>query len=390
MDFEGSRRIRQLTTGIFSEVASRKQAVKASGRTVIDLSVGSPDLPPSQRVQDALAKGVRDGTAYGYTLFGLPEFHSAVTDFYRRRYQVDLDPQTEVLQLMGSQDGLAHLALALLDEEDAVLVPNPGYPIYEASVTIAGAQIIPYPLLESNGFLPDLDSLEQQDMSRVRLMIVNYPGNPVAALANASFFERLVAFAKAHDIMIAHDFAYSELVFDGIRAPSLLATPGAKEVAIEFNSLSKTFNMAGCRIAYAVGNPQMLNLLGRLKSHIDYGVFEPVQRAAITALQGPDEHFTNLVAIYEKRRNALVDGLHRAGWPIQSPQATMFAWARIPGGWTSREFAFRLLDETGVAVVPGIAFGSMGEGFVRMALVQSESLLSEAAQRMGDFLSHRP
>ncbi|QQE78806.1 aminotransferase class I/II-fold pyridoxal phosphate-dependent enzyme [Alicyclobacillus sp. SO9] len=392
MNVPVSRRVHQLTTGIFSELAEKKRAAKALGQDVIDLSIGSPDLPPPAEVQKALVENVKDGSQFGYTLRGLPEFHEAAADFYYRRYGVQVMAETEVLQLMGSQDGLAHLATALLNPEDAVLVPNPGYPIYEASVHISGAQLIPMPLQKENGFLPDLKSLAEQDLSRVKLMILNYPGNPVTALANREFFVELVAFARRHNIVVAHDFAYSELVFDGKRPLSLLSIPGAKEVAVEFNSLSKTFNMAGCRIGYVMGNQHIIGLLGRLKSHIDYGIFEPIQRAGIAALRSSHTVLDRLVQQYEQRRNTLIGGLHEAGWPVPRSEATMFVWAPIPNlvgrqaPWTSREFSFDLLETTGVAVTPGNAFGSLGEGYVRIALVQPEQRLAEAAARINLFL----
>jgi LL-diaminopimelate aminotransferase len=287
---------------------------------------------------------------------------------------------------MGSQDGLAHLATAMINPGDYVLVPDPGYPIYEASVTIAGGVIYPMPLLEGNGFLPQLNDIPKDILKKTKMMIISYPGNPVTALADKGFFEEVVQFAKLHNILVVHDFAYSELIFDDNPKISFMAVPGAKEVGIEFNSLSKTFNMAGCRIGYVVGNPQAIAILSSFKSHIDYGIFYPIQRAAITALTSDYSFLLDQVNQYEKRRDALILGLEKSGWQVAKSPATMFVWAKIPEGWTSREFAFSLIDHAGVAVIPGDAFGKQGEGFVRIAMVQPPERLTEAADRIQQFL----
>lgn len=388
MEFHPSHRLLPLAAGIFSELHEHKGIARASGHNIIDLTVGSPDLSPPKAIMEALAGYAEDKANYGYTLTAIPSFLAAVADFYNKRYGVELNPLREVVQLMGSQDGLAHLALALLNPGDHVLVPDPGYPIYSASVQIAGGQTYPMPLLAEHGFLPQLETIPLEILRRTRFMILSYPGNPVTALASQEFFEKAIAFARQHEILIVHDFAYSELVFDGVRPVSLLSLPGAKEVSIEFNSLSKTFNMAGCRIGYAVGNETALRALGLLKSHIDYGVFYPIQKAAELALQSDFRELDTLANTYQNRRDALVSSLSQAGWQVQSPPATMFVWARLPEGWSSRGFAFQLLNETGVAVTPGDAFGTNGEGYVRMALVQSEDQLREAAEKIGRFLKH--
>jgi aspartate/methionine/tyrosine aminotransferase len=279
------------------------------------------------------------------------------------------------------------LALALVDPGDVVLVPDPGYPIYAASVELAGGTLVTMPLRAENGFLPDFEAIPAEVAARAKFMILNFPGNPVATLVSADFFEQAIAFAKRHNILIVHDFAYSELVFDGHRAVSLLSVPGAKDVAIEFNSLSKTFNLAGCRIGYVVGNAAALHWLELLKSHVDYGIFAPIQEAAIAALTSPPDALTAQVHVYERRRDVLVDGLRAAGWPVPTVHATMFLWARIPEGFpSSKAFARTLLEETGVVVTPGDAFGREGEGYVRIALVQPEAALAEACRRIGQFL----
>lgn len=386
MNIYGSEKIRKMTSSIFQEVVDRKQMALMNGKDVIDLSIGSPDFQPPVFVMETLAKYSMDPGKYGYTLKGIAEFNEAVKYFYSQRYSVELDEKTEVLQLMGSQDGLAHLATAIVDPGDYVLVPDPGYPIYEASVTIAGGEIYPMPLLEENKFLPQLNEIPQEVLQKTKMMILSYPGNPVTALADRVFFEEVVEFAGVHNILVVHDFAYSELIYDGNPQISFLSVPGAKEVGIEFNSLSKTFNMAGCRIGYVAGNSQVINLLASFKSHIDYGVFYPIQKAAIAALTSDYSFLDDQLKLYETRRDALVSGFRNSGWQVANSPATMFVWAKIPDGWQSREFAFKLIEEEGIVVVPGDAFGQEGEGYVRIAMVQPPERLEEAAQRVNKFL----
>jgi LL-diaminopimelate aminotransferase len=386
MNLYGSEKIRRMTSSIFQEVVDRKQAALMNGKDVIDLSIGSPDFPPPPFVVDTLVEFTKDPGRYGYTLKGISEFNEAVKYFYKQRYSVELDDKSEVLQLMGSQDGLAHLATAMIDPDDYVLVPDPGYPIYEASVTIAGGNIYPMPLLEENKFLPQLQEIPVEVLQKTKMMILSYPGNPVTTLADRAFFEEVVEFAKVHNILIVHDFAYSELIYDGNPQISFLSVPGAKEVGVEFNSLSKTFNMAGCRIGYVAGNSQVINILASFKSHIDYGIFYPIQKAAIAALTSDFSFLNDQVKQYEARRDALVTGFRNSGWEVANSPATMFVWAKIPAGWNSREFAFKLIDEEGIAVVPGDAFGKQGEGYVRIAMVQTPERLTEAANRVNQFL----
>lgn len=381
-----SQIMEKLTTGIFTEIANKKQEVMNRGMDVIDLSVGSPNLSPPDFVIDSLIGYCEDASKYGYTLTGIPEFNQAVSYFYKQRYQVEINQDDEVLQLMGSQDGLSHLALAIVDQGDYVLVPDPGYPIYEASVMLSGGSVYPMPLMEENGYLPRLNEIPEEILKKTKMMIISYPGNPVAALANESFFTEVVEFAKKHNILVVHDFAYSELIFDDHPQISFMSVPGAKEVGIEFNSLSKTFNMAGCRIGYVVGNREAIHILAELKSQIDYGIFYPIQKAAEIALTSDYRVLDEQVKEYEKRRDSLIAGLGKAGWHVPKSPGTMFVWAKIPEGWTSREFAFALIEQAGVAVVPGDAFGKQGEGYVRIALVQTAEKLAEAAERIQKFL----
>jgi LL-diaminopimelate aminotransferase len=387
MKIVASKKTQQMATSIFTELANKKREALGQGIDVIDLSVGSPDLPPPAHVVDTLVTYSKDTSKYGYTLKGIDEFNGAVGYFYKQRYGIELDHENEVLQLMGSQDGLSHLATAMIDPGDYVLVPDPGYPIYEHSVMIAGGLMYPMPLVEENGYLPVLDEIPLDVLHKTKMMIISYPGNPVTALAPKEFFEEVVAFAKKHNILVVHDFAYSELIFDENPQISFMSATGAKEVGIEFNSLSKTFNMAGCRIGYAVGNKEALKILAAFKSNIDYGVFYPIQMAAVTALTSDYSVLQEQVIEYEKRRDILVSGLEKAGWGVKKSPATMFVWAKIPSGWTSRQFAFQLIEKAGVAVVPGDAFGNLGEGYVRIALVQSPEKLAQAAERIQDFLT---
>ncbi|MGK5506793.1 aminotransferase class I/II-fold pyridoxal phosphate-dependent enzyme [Brevibacillus formosus] len=375
-----SKRLNHLSADIFSEMAARKREV-AKTRTVYDLSIGSPDQQPDEKLLQTLIHAIQQPTAFRYPMSdGTAAFREEVARWYQYRFGVELESDGEVHSLMGSQDGLAHFALAWTDPGDIVLVPDPGYPIYEGSVHLAGA--VPYrmPLRAENEFLPKLTDIPEEIAARATFMILNYPNNPVSAVATLAFFEEVVAFAKRFDIIVVHDLAYSEMVFDGYQAPSFLQVPGAKEVGIEFNSFSKSFNMAGCRIAYVVGNADIIKPLAIVKSNIDYGVFLPVQQMAIEALRNDRESGgTNTVAsVYQERRDVLLGALAKAGWSIPSPMATMFVWAAVPKGWTSREFAFALLEKAGVVVVPGSAFGEEGEGYVRIALVQPPEILLEA------------
>lgn len=385
-----SKKTQNMATSIFTELADKKREAIKGGLDVIDLSVGSPDMPPPDYVVETLIQYSKDTTKYGYTLKGIAEFNKAVCYFYKQRYGIELNPENEVLQMMGSQDGLAHLATAMIDPGDYVLVPDPGYPIYEQGVMIAGGSIYPMPLLEENHYLPKLAEIPVEVLLKTKMMIISYPGNPVTALASKEFFEEVVDFAKKYNILVVHDFAYSELIFDENPQISFMSVAGAREVGIEFNSLSKTFNMAGCRIGYAVGNEEALKVLASFKSNIDYGVFYPIQMAAVTALTSDYSLLREQVKEYEKRRDILIAGLEQGGWKVSKSPATMFVWTRIPSRWTSRQFAFELIEKAGVAVVPGDAFGAQGEGYVRMALVRPPEELANAAERIQKFLQeHR-
>lgn len=383
------------------DAASRK--ARATGVDVINLSIGSPDRAPAPHIIEALSRAVRDQGNYGYPMACIPRYNEAVAAWYQRRFDVTLDPPTEVLGIAGSQDGLAHLCLATTNPGDIVLVPDPGYPVYSAGPVMAGAVLYPVALSEAGGYLPDFDAIPEDIWRRAKVMLLNYPSNPLAATADLDFFRRVVEVARRRHVVVVHDAAYCELTFDGYRPPSFLQVEGAKEVGIEFNSLSKTFNMAGCRIGYAVGNPEIIKALAEVKGHLDFGIFRPVQEAGIAALEGPQEWVRDNAAAYQRRRDILVDGLAAAGWKMPKPKATMFCWAPIPSAAgiegdsaddtgcngpdsrgacaNSMQFALRLLEKTGIVIVPGIGFGERGEGYARLALVQSEERMAEAVRR---------
>lgn len=379
-----SKRLQSLSSAIFTEMSQRKKEVERT-KQVIDLGIGSPDKPPAPHLIEALVQAVQQPTAYGYPgSEGSLAFREEVARWYQYRFGVSLDPESEVHSLMGSQDGLAHFATAWADPGDVVLVPDPGYPIYAGSVYLSGAELYPMPLRAERQFLPDLTAIPPEIAHRAKFMILNYPNNPVSAVAPLSFFADVVRFAKQYDIIVVHDLAYSEMAFDGYRPPSFLQVDGAKEVGIEFNSFSKSFNMAGCRIAYVVGSAEIIGPLAIVKSNVDYGVFAPVQEMAVAAMRNDREGiYPNLTsAIYQERRDVFLAVLSQIGWEIQPPKATMFVWAPVPTGWASREFAFALLEEAAVVVIPGSAFGEEGEGYVRIALVRDPEVLVEAANRI--------
>ncbi|PTM59610.1 LL-diaminopimelate aminotransferase [Desmospora activa] len=386
MKITASNHIQRLRRGVFHDLLDKKRGLAAQGHALIDLSVGSPDQPPPDFVKEIIQHYSARDDAYGYTMGALPSFNQAVATFYRERHGVSLNLDTEVLQLIGSQDGLAHLATALINPGDIVLVPDPGYPIFEVGVHIAGGEPYAMPLRKENGFLPRLDEIPTEIADRAKMMVLNYPANPVTATADQTFLEEAVRFARRHNILLVQDFTYSELVFDGKQAVSLLSVPGAKEVAVEFNSLSKTFNMAGCRIGYMAGNAHVIKIMATMMSHTQYGIFLPIQKAAEKILIDGSSFIAQQRARYQSRRDALVTALADAGWNITKPPATMYVWAPLPPGWSSVDFTFRLMEQTGVIVTPGNAFGREGEGYVRITLVQTEETLREAAKRICTFL----
>lgn len=372
MDLQFSKKMNRFAPGIFNILNEKKAALLSQNRTVYNLSVGTPDFSPDQFVIDALVDAAKKTENYKYALNDMPELIQAVQYWYQNRYHLSLK-QEEIMSISGSQEGLTHIGLCLIDEGDVVLVPNPGYPIFEIGPMLSGAKIEYYNLLKENNYIPKLEEIPTEIAKKAKCMIVSYPANPVGATAPLSFYEELVAFAKKYNIIIIHDNAYSELVFDGNEGFSFLSVEGAKEVGIELNSLSKSYNMTGCRISFAVGNQEIIAKFKMLRSQIDYGIFLPVQYAAIAALKSSSESITKNRMTYQKRRDALCQGLRSIGWNVPDSKGTMFVWAPIPKGYqNSIDFCMDLIEKTGVICVPGSSFGTLGEGFVRFALVESE------------------
>ena len=374
--------------GVFSSLADIRRQKEARGETVIDLSIGTPNIPPEEHIRRALCEAAADEKNYVYAISDRPELLEAAAGWYARRYGVDLDPGSEICSVLGSQEGLSHIALSVIDEGELVLVPSPCYPVFGDGPKIAGAKIWPMEQRRENGYVIRLDEIPEEVARKARLMVVSYPNNPTTALAPDSFYEELIAFAKKYDIIVIHDNAYSELVFDGESCGSFLQFPGAKEVGVEFNSLSKTYGLAGARIGFCLGNREVIARLRLLKSNMDYGMFLPIQMAAIAALNGDQSCVERTRKAYERRRDVLCESFGKAGWAIEKPKATMFVWAPLPGNYqNSQEFAMELVEKAGVLVTPGSAFGENGEGFVRMALVQDEESILKAAEAIGKFLA---
>lgn len=370
-------------TGIFSVLLQKKQEKEAQGVSVIDLSVGTPNIPPEERIRQVLSQAALDPKSYIYAIRDTSALQKAAAEWYRRRYGVELDPQTQVCSLMGSQEGLSHIALTVADPGDIVLVPDPCYPVFADGPRVAGARLSYMPLKKENDYLIDFSAIDPETARRAKLMIVSYPNNPTCAIAPPSFYRELIEFARTYDIMVLHDNAYSELTFDGVKGGSFLSYPGAMDVGVEFNSLSKTYGMAGARVGFCLGNREMVEKLKLLKSNMDYSMFLPVQQAAIEAITGDQSCVERTRKAYQRRRDALCRSFAQAGWTIDPPKATMFAWAAIPKTFSSSQaFALELLEKTGVLVTPGSGFGPSGEGYVRLALVQDEDVILEAAGRI--------
>ena len=378
----------ELSSGIFTELAKEKAALRAKGMDVIDLSVGTPNIAPAQVIKQTIAREATKDESYVYAIDDMPELKTAASQWYKRRYGVDIDPQTQVCAVLGTQEGLAHCCLPIIDPGDTVILQDPCYPAFFAGAALAHAQVYRVPQRAENGFLIDFNDIPEDVAKRAKLMIVSYPNNPTTAVAPPEFYDELIAFAKQHDIFVIHDNAYSELAFDGLRVGSFLAHEGAKEIGAEFNSLSKSYGYAGARLGFCVGNSEYVSALKQLKSNTDYGIFLPIQKAGICALQSEECVVRDTAAAYEKRRDILIAAFASHGWQIDKPRATMFVWAKIPDKFGADDVAFvqQLMQATGVLVVPGSAFGSCGCGFVRIALVQSEERILTAAERIGAFL----
>ena len=376
-----AERMGQLPPYLFARIDEMKAAKIRSGTDVIDLGVGDPDLPTPDHIVDALCEAARDPKNHHYPSYaGMEQYRSAVASWYKTRFSVSLDAGKEVIALMGSKDGIAHIPEAFINPRDYVLVPSPGYPVYRTSTLFAEGQVFEMPLQQENRFLPDLSAIPERVVRGARLMFLNYPNNPTSAVTLPGFFEEAVDFARDNDIVIVHDNAYSEIAFDGYRAPSFLETDGAMEVAIEMHSLSKTYNMTGWRIGMACGNADIISGLSRVKTNVDSGVFDAVQRAAIAALSGSQEGVHAACRVYQERRDVLVGGLRGLGFAVDAPKATFYVWMAVDD---CMAFVTRLLDEAGIVVTPGIGFGSGGDGYVRFALTRSASRIQEAVDRIG-------
>jgi len=376
-----SKRMDLFGESIFSRLAAVKNQRLAEGKPVYDFSVGTPNIPPAQHILDTIAREVANPKNYVYAINDLPELQDAVQAWYRRRYGVELDPRTEVTSLLGSQEGLSHIALAFADNGDTIMVPDPCYPVFGDGPLIAGAQLYYMPLPEEKDYIIQLQDIPTEVAKKAKMMIVSYPNNPTTALAPDSFYHELIRFAKEFDIVVLHDNAYSELVYDGQSTGSFLRFEGAKEVGVEFNSLSKTYGLAGARIGFCVGNADVVKAVKTLKSNMDYGMFLPVQKAAIAAITGDQSCVPVTRDAYQRRRDLLCDGLTEIGWKVDRCVATMFVWPKIPEKFAnSEDFAMELVEKTGMLVTPGSAFGPSGEGHVRMALVRTEDEIRECIE----------
>ena len=378
-----AKRIHELPPYLFARIDKIKQDALREGIDIIDLGVGDPDVSPPEAVVDALIKSVREEGSHHYSSYeGLPELRVVFAEWFRNRFDVKLNPRSEILPLLGSKEGIGHIFFSHIDPGDEVLIPDPGYPVYTAGTILAEAVPKYFPLRRENGFMPDVQDLEAIVTPKTKMMWLNYPSNPTTAMATMDMFKTIVAFARDHGIMICHDAAYSEIVFDGKVADSMLQIPEARETVVEFHSLSKTFCMPGWRVGFIVGNADVIGALARVKTNLDSGIFLPVQHAAITALRQCEDDTKRIRDIFEARRNLFVGGLKALGWDVQMPTSTFYVWAPVPGGANSMEFCMLLLKSAGIVSTPGVGFGDKGEGFIRMSLTISEDRLEEALMRI--------
>ncbi len=384
MKFDYSERLSQLPPYVFVEIDRKKKDAIRRGRDIIDLGVGDPDLPTPQHIRDAMKKALEEPRYHRYPFGpGLLEFRKAIACWYKVRFGVELDIDTEIHALIGSKEGIGHIHLAFVNPGEVVLCPEPAYPVYKIGTIYAGGTPYFMPLLEKNSFLPDLDSIPERVTKKTKMMFINYPNNPTATCANRDFFKRVIGFAKKHSIVVINDAAYSEIYYEGKKPISFLEIPGAKEVGIEFHSLSKTYNMTGWRIGWACGNQSIIKGLSMVKENIDSGVFGAIQVASIEALNGPQDCVDEMRRIYERRRDVLTEGLNRAGWKAKRPEATFYVWARVPEGYSSVQSVEKLLEEEGILSTPGNALGPSGEGYVRFSLTVDEERIEEAVERIG-------
>ncbi|MBL8473103.1 MAG: alanine transaminase [Rhodocyclaceae bacterium] len=383
-------RIKRLPPYVFNITGELKMNARRAGEDIIDLSMGNPDGETPRHIVDKLVEAAQRENTHGYSISkGIPRLRKAICDWYARRFQVSLDPESEAIVTIGSKEGLAHFALAVLDRGDIVLVPNPSYPIHIYGPVIAGADIRHVRMTADSDFFAELTRALHESYPKPKMLILNFPSNPTAQCVDLGFFERVVALAKEHDLIVVHDLAYADICFDGYVAPSIMQVEGAKDVAVEFFTMSKSYNMAGWRIGYMVGNSELVGALARIKSYHDYGTFTPIQVASIIALDGPQDCVEQVRATYQKRRDVLVKGLHEAGWMVDVPKASMYVWAKIPEPWRARgslEFARKMLIDAKVAVSPGVGFGEFGDDHVRFALIENEERIRQAVRGIKDML----
>jgi LL-diaminopimelate aminotransferase len=378
-----SRRIEKLPPYLFTAISRKIAEKRAAGVDVITFAIGDPDIPTPRHILDSLHEAAEDPANHRYPESdGLPETRRAMANWYNRRFGLTFDPDKEVQPLLGSKEGINNVALCLVDPGDLVLIPSPGYPPYTTGTIFAGGEPYYMPLREENDFLPDFSAIPDDVARRAKLMWLNYPNNPTGAVADLDFFEEAVRFAKKHDLAICHDGPYSEVAFDGYKPVSFLEAEGARDVGIEFHSLSKSYNMTGWRIGWAIGNETLINALFRVKDNIDSGISQAIQRMAITALEGPDDCIEEHNAIYQRRRDILVDALRAAGMRVEPPKASLYVWARVPEGFKSADFAARLIEDIGVVVTPGSGYGEYGEGYVRLSITTADDRVEEGARRL--------
>ena len=378
-----AERLKKLPPYLFAVIDEMKQEAVLAGKDVINLGVGDPDLPTPPHIIKVLQETATDPKNHQYPSYtGMIDFRESIAGYYKRTRGIDLDPASEVLTLIGSKEGVGHVPLAFADPGDIVLIPNPGYPVYESGTLFAGGEPYYMPLLKDNGFLPDLENIPGDIASRAKMMFINYPNNPTAATCDGAFFEKVVDFASVYNIIVVHDAAYADVTFDGYRAESFLETPGAMDVGIELYSLSKTYNMTGWRIAAAVGNADIINGLGKVKTNLDSGAFNPIQYAGIAALESSQDCVGENNRIYSERHEILVEGLSRLGWNVEKPKATFYVWIGIPEGIGSVDVTARFIREAGVVTTPGVGFGEYGEGYIRMTVTTSKERLAEAVERL--------
>lgn len=386
---EFAKRLEPLQHNVFADMDRAKAKARASGLSVIDLSLGSLDLPAANHITEAIAQSLTDTSTHGYLLFhGTRDFRQAAADWYTKKFAVAVDPETEVLPLIGSQEGTAHLPLAVLNPGDFALLLDPGYPSHSGGVYLASGQIYPMPLRAENGFLPVFEEVPQAVLDQAKMMVLSYPHNPTTAIAPLSFFQKAVAFCQQHNLVLVHDFPYLDLVFTENIAPSILQADPEKTVSIEFFTMSKSYNMGGFRVGFAIGNPALIKALRQIKAAIDFNQYRGILNGAIAALSGSQDQVKANVAILRDRRDTFIQALHRIGWEVPTPPATMYIWAKLPEAWASDSltFAAKLVENTGVAVAPGAGFGKFGEGYVRFALVHQPEILETAVTRISQFL----